>query len=273
MLEDLRARQHTASARAAATMPGAAIRGAEDDTIPVPPVAPGARRAAASEGVPSSRQRRWFVGLVVVALVAVIAGGAHFGRRYLASRAARSTAAVPGENDEDGQAVPRGRPLTYSVAIESFDRLERATSRVDSLTLAIPGQTFSIAPFALDDIMYYRVLAGPLPDSASAAALMQTLVARGEKSAAVEGDVRETPLAFLLGVFADRIQAQTRMNQLRETGVPGYIVTVPYTEGAPRYHLYGGAYSVPSEAEAMRALLRNAGVADTLVVRVGQAGS
>jgi hypothetical protein len=40
-----------------------------------------------------------------------------------------------------------------------------------------------------------------------------------------------------------------------------------------RYHLYAGAYSVPSEAEAMRALLRTAGVPDTLVVRIGQVGT
>jgi hypothetical protein len=102
---------------------------------------------------------------------------------------------------------------------------------------------------------------------------MQTLVARGAKTAESPGDVRETPLAFLIGAYDVRVDADARMNQLRESGVPSYVVEVPYTSGPVRYHLYAGAYSVPSEAEAMRALLRTAGVPDTLVVRIGQVGT
>jgi hypothetical protein len=60
------------------------------------------------------------------------------------------------------------------------------------------------------------------------------------------------------------------MAELKGQGVPSYVVEVPYTRGAPRYHVYAGAYAGPSEAALMRDVLRRAGVLDTLVLRVGR---
>jgi hypothetical protein len=169
-----------------------------------------------------------------------------------------------------GPAEPAGEILGYSVAIESYDRMAAAVARADSLGMAEPGVTFYVAPFTLDSATWYRVLAGPLVDSLAAAATMQGLVDRGLKVAASQGDVRSTPLAFEIGRFETREEAEQRMNELKTEGVPSYVVEVPYTQGPSRYHLYAGAYSGPSEAMTMRGLLRGAGIPDTLVLRVGR---
>ncbi len=264
MIEDVRGRQSRASARAARAAGHVAVAETTLESLPAPDAMP-ARRS------PPGRDARWPIGLLALAVLTVLIAGALFGRRYLASRAdpdSPGTAVNPDATEE-----PRGRPLTYSVAIESHDQLARAVQRADSLAAAYQQSAFYIAPFRLDGATYYRVLAGPLADSASAAALMQALVVSGAKTAVSEGDVRETPLAFLIGAYDVRVDADARRNELRESGVPSYVVEVPYTRGPLRYHLYAGAYNRPSEAEAMRGILRNAGVPDTLVVRIGQVGT
>jgi hypothetical protein len=266
MIDDIRDRQRVASSRSArATKDGSPVQTALE-TLPSPEGVPAVRHT------PRQRATRLPFAILTLAMIAVLVGGVLFGRRYLASRAANRASAGNQQSGATGPAEPRGRPLTYSVAIESFDALDIASRRADSLTTA-SGVTFYVAPFRLDNATFYRVLAGPLADSASAATLMQTLVVQGAKTAEAADDVRETPLAFLIGAYDVRVDADARKNQLRESGVPSYVVEVPYTSGPVRYHLYAGAYGVPSEAEAMRALLRNAGVADTLVVRIGQVGT
>jgi len=119
-------------------------------------------------------------------------------------------------------------------------------------------------------VLYYRVLAGPVRDSASAAMLMDTLVAKRHKTGSSDWDIRSTPFTFLLDEFPTREAAEARMNELRELDIPSYIVEMPYTVGPPRYRLYSGAYSGPAEADVMRQLLRNTGLADTLVLRTGR---
>jgi cell division protein FtsN len=118
--------------------------------------------------------------------------------------------------------------------------------------------------------VFYRVLAGPLPDSASAAVALRRLVDSGFKATSNDWDVRTTPLAFFLGRFESRDSAAQRMRQLRIQGVPSYVVDVPYSSGPVRYHLYGGAYSADSEAAVMRDLLKRVGLTDTLMLRLGR---
>lgn len=268
MIDDLRERQHVASSRSARATGESTPVATTLETLPAPSdVAAFTPRRSARQPV-----SRWPLAILTMAMIAVLIGGVMFGRRYLAARAERNAQATNSQT-EAGVPEPRGRPLTYSVVIESFDTMDRANRRADSLAAATPGTAFYVAPFRLDNATYYRVLAGPLADSASAAALMQSLVAQGAKTAESAGDVRETPLAFLIGAYDVRVDADVRRNQLRESGVPSYVVEVPYSNGPARYHLYAGAYGAPSEAEAMRQLLRTANVPDTLVVRIGQVGT
>ena len=216
---------------------------------------------------PPARTPRW-VWPVLIAAVALLSW---FVGRMMGGGGPESALTATPATPSSSPAEPAGVILGYSVAIEAYDQLDLALARADSLTLVDSSMHFFIAPVRVDQQLFYRVMAGPLPDSQSASIVLQSLVSRGLKTAANgDWDVRPTPLAFLLGQYEVRDSAMARMTELRGQGVPGYIIEVPYTQGPPRFHLYGGAYEKPSEAEVMRDVLRRAGVLDTLVLRLGR---
>jgi hypothetical protein len=209
------------------------------------------------------RLLRWAALIVVIATAAWLVG------TWLGGGPEGDMAAA----GPDGASVaqPAGEVLNYSVAIESYDDYDAAMVRADSLALAAPDLTFYVAPVRDDDdSILYRVLAGPMTDSASASEAMLRLVQQGLKIAPSEYDVRSTPLAFLVGQYEFRGDAEARMNELKGRMVPSYTIEVPFEQGAVRYYVYAGAYSGPSEAALMRDRLREAGVQDTLVLRVGR---
>ena len=241
---------------------------------PAPPEARRQPPVAATSSIPEraapartglSFKPRW--GLVAAVAILGIAGW--FGGQMLAGRTETEVDTVEPVN-ANAPPEPAGEILNFSVAIESYDQLALAQARADSLAMLDSTLSYYIAPVLVDGDMFFRVLAGPLQDSASAAAAAQSLVDRGWKAAFQAWDVRNTPLAFLLGRFDSREAAVQRMNDLRAQGVPSYIVEVPYTSGPNRFHLYGGAYQADSEAALMRDLLKRAGVLDTLVLRLGR---
>ena len=284
LIADLRARQQAALAateRTASTEPRRAIvpggragAGEREPRIVLtePPAAEKPpRQVAAPKGV---RPQVLVPTLIVVLLLAALYGFWHyFGREYQARRAEAQRQADGVAAPQQTAAAPAGEPLGYSVAIEAHPDLPTADARVESLTAAEPGMGFYIAPILVDSVLYYRVLAGPVRDSASAAMLMDSLVARRHKTGSSAWDIRSTPFTFLLDEFATRDSAAARMAELRGLDIPAYIVEIPYTSGPARYRLYSGAYSGPAEADVMRQLLRNTGLADTLVLRTGRTSS
>lgn len=201
-----------------------------------------------------------------IALLAIVSW---FVGRLLASRG-DDTIGSSGPVSAGGPAEPAGVILNYSVAVEAYDQFGQARNRADTLAAMDSVLSYYIAPVVVDGTLFYRVLAGPLVDSASAAAAMRTLVDRGWKAAMSAYDVRHTPLAFLLGRFESRDSAVQRKNELMTQSVPTYVIEVPYTSGPSRYHLYGGAYAADSEAAAMREIIRRNGLLDTLVLRLGR---
>jgi hypothetical protein len=212
--------------------------------------------------------------IAVALVVALLLGTWHyFGREYLARRQEAEQQAAGTAPAPETTPVPAGEPLRYSVAIEVHPDLPTAAGTVDRLAIAEPGIGFFIAPILMDSVLHYRVLAGPVRDSAAAAVVMDSLVARGHKAGSSEWDIRSTPYTFLLDEFAVRDSAAARMNELRQLDIPSYIVEIPYSVGSPRYRLYSGAYSGPAEADVMRQLLQNIGLADTLVLRTGRTRS
>jgi hypothetical protein len=230
-------------------------------------VAGGPPSRPAPRPLPPRKTRKWVVpaGIAAVALVSWFIG------RLMGGGSPDPVLTLTPTASSSGTAEPAGVILGYSVAIEAYDQLGLAQARADSLAAADSSLQYYIAPVRVDQQLFYRVMAGPLPDSQSASVVLRSLVDRGLKTAANEDwDVRPTPLAFLLGQYEVRDSATLRMNELRAQGVPGYIIEVPYTQGPPRFHLYGGAYEKPSEAEVMRDVLRRAGVLDTLVLRLGR---
>jgi hypothetical protein len=230
------------------------------------------RPAESEKTLPAPRALKraaWRRLLPWAAFILLVAAAGWLGGRLLAGPGETG----PGPSGPDGAAVaePAGSLLGFSVAIESYADFDSAVLRADSLSLAAPDLVFFVAPvLAADDAIIYRVLAGPMTDSATASATMLRLVGEGLKIAASEFDVRETPLAFLVGQYQFRGDAEQRIIELEAQDLPSYVIEVPYTRGPPRFYVYAGAYSGPSEALVMRDRLRAAGVEDTLVVRIGR---
>lgn len=223
-----------------------------------------------------SQRRRWVfaaVGLLVV--VALALGGWMVFRQYRTADDA-ATAAAAAEVD-DGAAVqppePVNSPVPYSIVVESHQDLGTARERVSALRRSEPEVGFYLAPVLVDSVVYYRLLAGPAADSASAWSLMRRLVEAGHKDAAQAWAVRNTTWAYDLGDYASPGAARTRGEELAGQGIPTYVVEVPYTAGPPRYRLYAGAYEGIAEAELMGRLLREAGLNPSFVRRIGRPAS
>jgi hypothetical protein len=111
-----------------------------------------------------------------------------------------------------------------------------------------------------------------LPDTLVADSLTERMVRSGSKSARFGNEIHHTPLAFLIGEFESEEAARERRGELEQLDIPTYIVRLANPEGE-RYRLYGGAYSGRGDADVMQQLLRNAGVQDSLVTRVGSTTS
>jgi len=238
----------------------------ESQPEPAPAAEPPFRLPPRASSQPENGHRRLLRAVAIVAVFAVVSW---FLGRLLAG-GPEPTVTSGSEDGAPGEPQPAGDILGFSVAIESYDRLADAMARGDTLGLAEPGVLFYIVPVQVDSATFYRVMAGPMADSATADATMQALVARGLKTAATPGDVRSTPLAFEIGRYDLKEDAVNRMTELKSQGIPTYVVEVPYTRGPSRYYVYSGAYFGPSEAEHMRLVLRQAGLQDTLVLRVGR---
>jgi hypothetical protein len=159
--------------------------------------------------------------------------------------------------------------LPYSVAIASYGALNLAQDRLDQLSAEAPHLAFYIGPVEIQGVLYYRVMAGPVPDRMTAAALRDTLVVRGIRTITTGWEVLDTPFAFFLGDYAERSEAVRQQHQAATKGVPTYIVATAAPDGSQQYTLYAGAYTGSGDAEFMRQILKSVGLPDNLVERSG----
>jgi cell division septation protein DedD len=231
------------------------------------------------------RPRRVLPALVVVLLVSSAAATWHYwGRTFLENR--RAGAVANGGNDETVNGgrgnspgspalrvteppLPAGRVLPYSVAMAGYQLLDQAQERVEQLRRDAPTMQFYIAPTVVQGQLFYRVLAGPLPDSSTAAAVRDTLMARRIKVFSSSSDLLETPYAYLIGSFERRVDAVAKAAEAANKGIPTYIVPVGLPGGNTQYRLYAGAYTGPGDADFLRSILEAASLPDTLVERTG----
>lgn len=253
--------------------PPPAAGGPPPEAPPVPPPAEPLRHLAEPMVARPVRRRRgrrplaWAIGVAL--LVSLVAGAWHYLVRDWLEQRRGATAPPPVTATDTAQpASPEPVALAWSVAIEAHDDLPTAQRRVASLAAGDPSVGYFISPVLVDSVLYYRVLAGPVADSAAAALVMQRLVAAGQKTAAAARDIRRAPLSFLIGRFADREAAEQERERLRVLDIPAFVLPTPArTDGTHR--LYAGAYSGLAEADVMARLLRSAGLPDSLVTLTG----
>ena len=226
--------------------------------------------------------RQMLVWLAVGALIVLAGFAAWVAYRSLGSQtaagplepvAARSEPAIePPAPPPEPEIVPRPieTPIPYSVQVEAHQDPRAAAERVAALRRAEPGMEFYVAPANVAGVVYYRVLAGPAADLATAQMLMQRLVDAGHKASAEAWALAPTRWAFHLGDFDTRNAARARADELAAEGIPTYVVEIPYEQGPSRYRLYAGAYRTPGEAEVLADMLRRAGYEPQLVERRGR---
>jgi hypothetical protein len=287
LIADMRSRQ-----RAALMAPAPSVQPLPDevDVARVRPAAPprfeGSGPPKAGIGEPTfasttrekRKTRRLIPALVVILVLLLVssaaAGWHYWWKRRPAPAAGRPAAAAPATQTAPRVAAPQptlplGQPLRFSVAMAVYSVLDQAQDRVAQLTREAPSMNFYIAPTVLQGSIFYRVLAGPLPDSATAAAVRDTLITRRIKTFTSSSDVLETPYAFLIGSFAARSEAETKASEARAKGIPTYILPAGAAGGAVQFKVYAGAYTGPGDAEFLREILERASLPDTLVERTG----
>jgi hypothetical protein len=175
--------------------------------------------------------------------------------------------------------VAAGDTLPFAVQVRAFASFPAAHSEVQRAARRVPEIPHYIVPEQVQGVLYYKVIAGVLPDTVAATDLRRRLVETGVVSARDARDdapgawslIQYRPLTFHLGEFPDREQAVARADSARASDIDAYTVTVPYTDGSERWRVYAGAFPDSARAEDLRLMLQGAGLPARLVTRVGRA--
>jgi hypothetical protein len=235
------------------------------------------------------RKRRAWVPLLMCVVLGLFAGiGGFYG--YMAYRDAHvqriapaSTVAAGGAAGAAGAVAPTpavARPavvdsvVPFGVAIAADADVASALERVTNLRKAQPDLEFYASPFAIGGKVYYRVLAGPVADTVNALEIVRRLLDARIKTVVspLNSDIVYGPLAFKLGDFGSRRDAQAREQQLTDKRIPAYIAEVSTPTGGTAYRVYVGAFE-GRDADIMRPALRAAGFPDSLIQRTGRTAS
>jgi cell division septation protein DedD len=155
----------------------------------------------------------------------------------------------------------------YSVLVGSYIRLGDAMSRRSEL--ADDGGLFYVTPTPVRGRIYYRVLAGVYEDRADAATAMVGLVEDGRKDTNKEWDIRPVRLAFDLGTFASRDDADRRAAEALANDVPAYVLRD--TASTPLYRVYAGAFTSDEDARPLEKRLEDLDSEAELITRAGVA--
>lgn len=253
---------------------GAAGAPAEEREIPSRGKRPGGRkRRRRKKGGPGKLVRP--VLLVLVVAAAGFGAWQYFGGGGLPSSLgglvpAEWRARIPfvgagsgetaGTGEARGPAEPVPIDLPWVVALDSYSDLASARRRIDRLAEVEPTVNFFVAPVGGRVSRFYRLLAGPFPDTTRAIAVGDLLGDRSLGSDPGGYLLRETPLAYALGTYEARGAAEERAGALRDRRIPAYILPIPYSDGSERYRIYAGAYADAEEADLLGSILDDAGI-------------
>ena len=235
--------------------------------------------AAVPEALPRRRAGvLWalFVLLIVAAaLAAAWVFGPQFGLRF-PGRALPPQPAAVAQPAEPAPAAPiaAAQQLPFSVHVKAYPSLGAAFEQMNVERQRFRGTRFFVSPEAEQGILYFKVFAGPVGDTAAATRLREQLVAGGAVDpndiAGATSLIKFNPFSFDLGDFPSEPEATSRAEVLAADSIPAYAVPVRFSDGNQRWRVYGGAFGDSIGAESMRGMLQEAGIEPRLVERVGE---
>ncbi|HJQ19002.1 MAG TPA: SPOR domain-containing protein [Gemmatimonadaceae bacterium] len=151
----------------------------------------------------------------------------------------------------------------YGISLVTFNTQAGALLELQRNGTSLRAGTYT--PVLIRETPWYRVVAGAYPDSASAAALLDTLRARG-KSDAGRATIERFPYALLVERDVPDTAVGTRVAKLQDRGLPVYALL--QSDNTAR--VYIGAFKEPEEAVSLYDALRSSGISTTLVYRTGR---
>jgi cell division septation protein DedD len=204
------------------------------------------------------------VGLVVLAVWAglrVFLGGANEPLEVFEE---------PAEPPVTVVAPPPETPQAYSLSLAAFEDASAAALRAETLTGRRGDVLFTTVPVLVSGRVFHRILAGPATDSAAAEDLRRSLGESLSEQNSSVWIVRATPLAFALGDYESREEAERRAEEIPVALLTPYVFEVGLTE-RPSFRVYAGAYADSAEASVAHSRLVEAGEEmPQLVRRVGR---
>ncbi|HEX8694834.1 MAG TPA: hypothetical protein VF746_20575 [Longimicrobium sp.] len=269
----------------AAAAPAPAHAAPPAEPLPVPDVAweQAAPARGRRRGIPKKRRIPPVVlVLLVLAFMALAAGAVlwfffpdaltRLRRPAARPAAARAAPAAPARYRAD--AAPAGTARPYSVFVRAFPDYQPARELAEQVADKLPGEPVYIIPEQSGGVLYHKVYAGMMEDTVAAARVRQQLLQDGtinpEDAGGTSALVQPRPLAFMLGLFPTREEAELHVAELAANAISAYPAAVPLSDGSERWTLYAGAFADSASAAPMKTQLETAGLPARLVERTGR---
>lgn len=152
----------------------------------------------------------------------------------------------------------------FGIALVTFNTQAGALLELSRNSGTLRAGTFT--PVLIRETPWFRVVAGAYPDSASAAALLDTLRARGASDAG-RATIERFPYGLLVERDVPDADVAARVERYQKRRLPVYALL--QSDGTAR--LYAGAFKHPDEAILLHDVMKTAGIQTTLVYRTGRA--
>jgi hypothetical protein len=152
----------------------------------------------------------------------------------------------------------------FGIALVTFNTQAGALLELSRNSTTLRAGTFT--PVLIRETPWFRVVAGAYPDSAAAAALLDTLRAQGASDAG-RAVIERFPYALLVERDVPDADVAARVARYQKRRLPVYALL--QQNGTAR--LYAGAFKEPDEAILLHDVMKTAGIQTTLVYRTGRA--
>lgn len=151
----------------------------------------------------------------------------------------------------------------FGLSLVTFNTQAGALLELRRNSATLRAGTFT--PVLIRETTWFRVVAGAYPDSASAAALLDTLRAKG-LSDATRVEIDRYPYALMVQRDVPDTVVASRVTTLQSRGLPVYALL--QADGTAR--VFAGAFKTPEESKLLANAMKSAGVSTSLVYRTGR---